>query len=119
MQRFVHRLSRLLLALALVGLALGQTGARVHVAALVPAPHGHAAMEHAGHHAHGRPAPAKADHSDLRCVTACCMAVSTWTEPAFACAGVHFAAAALYGALSEPGSGRSEAPEPGIPKHRA
>jgi hypothetical protein len=118
MQRFVHRLARLLMALALVGLALGQTGARLHAAPLAPSPHHQAASEHAGHHeAHEHPAGGKHDHSALGCVVACCIVISNWSQPALSAECVHFASTVVYGELAQPGSGHSDAPEPGIPKH--
>ena len=134
MPRFVHRLSRLLMALAVIVLALAQTGARLHAAPFVPS-HEHAATEHAGHHAHAsarahvhedaavgqaaddQPAPRKHDHSALGCVVACCIVLSNWTQAASAAEWVHFGSAVLYGELVQPGSGQSAAPEPGIPKH--
>ena len=135
MQRFVHRLSRLLMAMAVVGLALGQTGARLHAAPFAPSSHEHAATEHAGHHEHAsarahvhedaaagqaaddEPAPRKHDHSALGCVVACCIVLSNWTQPASAAEWIHFGSTVLYGELVQPGSGQSAAPEPGIPKH--
>ena len=105
MQRFVHRLSRLLMALAVVGLAFGQAGARLHAAPFVPPAHDHAVSEHVGHQAHEHPAPVQHDHSDRACITACCIVPS--------------GSAVVYGELTQPGSGHSDAPEPGIPKHRA
>ena len=135
MQRFAHCLSRLLMAIAVIGLALGQTGARLHAAPFVPSSHEHAASEHAGHqehasalgHAHEHagigqaanehPAPGKHDHSALGCVVACCIVLSNWSQPASAAACVHFGSTVLYGELVQPGSGQSAAPEPGIPKH--
>ena len=124
MQRFVHRLSRLLMVLAVIGLAFGQAGARLHAAPFVPPAHDHAASQHVGHHAHEHrghehPAPGQHDHSDRACITACCIVPSSWTQPAAASDCVHFASAVVYGEPRQPGSGRSEAPEPGIPKHRA
>ena len=119
MQRFVHRLSRLLMALAVIGLALGQVGARLHAAPFVPPSHHHAAGEHVGDHGHEHPAPGQHDHSDRACITACCIVPSNWTQPAAASQCVHFGSAVLYGEPTQPGSGRSDAPEPGIPKHRA
>ena len=119
MQRFVHRFSRLLMALAVVGLAFGQAGARLHAAPFVPPAHDHPASEHVGHPAPEHPAPGGHDHSDRACITACCIVPSGWTQPAAAARCVHFGSAVVYGELTQRGSGHSDAPEPGIPKHRA
>ena len=134
MQGFMHRLSRLLMAIAVIGLALGQTGARLHAAPFVPSSHEHAASEHAGHHEHAsarkdhahaapqqaadeHPVPGKHDHSALGCVVACCIVLSNWSQPASPAEWVNFGSTVLYGELVQPGSGQSAAPEPGIPKH--
>jgi hypothetical protein len=135
MQRFVHRLSRLLMAIAVIGLALSQTGTRLHAAPFVPSSHEQVAVEHAGQHEHAsardhahehataahpaeeHPASGKHDHSALGCVVACCIVVSNWSEPASAAECVNFGFTVLYGELAQRGSGQSAAPEPGIPKH--
>ena len=110
--------------LAVIGLAFGQAGARLHAAPFVPPAHDHAASQHVGHHAHEHrghehPAPGQHDHSDRACITACCIVPSSWTQAAAAAQRVHFGCAVVYGELTQPGSGHSDAPEPGIPKHRA
>jgi hypothetical protein len=135
MQRVVHRLSRLLMAVAVIGLGLGQTGARLHAAPVVPSSHEQAAVEHAGHHEHSsardhahehaaaahaadeHPASGKHNHSALGCVVACCIVVSNWSQPASAAECVKVGSTVLYFQLMRPGSGQSAAPEPGIPKH--
>ena len=114
----MHELSRLLIGLALIGLALGQTGARLHAASfMLASSHDHAAAEHSGGHTHEHPAPGNQDHSEKACVTACCIGLSNWSQPAGLAERVHFTSTVLYGELAQSVSGRSEAPEPGIPKH--
>ena len=101
------------MAFALIGLALGQTGARLDAASSMPSSH---RIEHAAGHGHEHPTPGQHDHSDRPCVTACCIAVSNWTPATVLGERVFFASSVLYGEPAQPDSGRSDAPDPGIPK---
>jgi hypothetical protein len=125
-RNMLHRLSRLLMALALIGLALGQTGARLQAAAFVPSSHDHAAVDNPAHlgHEHAavgghdqHPAPGKHAHSASGCVVACCIVMSNWPQPASTGDDVDFGSAVLYGDVAQSGRGRGDAPEPGVPKH--
>lgn len=124
----MHRLFRLLIAVALVGLVLAQAGGSVDAApAFVAA--AHKADPHGGQgHFHGatadrvadasaHPAPVQHNHSDQACIKACCIVLSDWTQPALAGARVYFASAVLYGQLTQARFGQSFPPEPDVPKN--
>jgi hypothetical protein len=132
MRYLLRELARAMVVLALVGLGLGQIGAAV-AGARSPAPlqhHGAAEFPTAGHH-HHHPAMDDAQDPDrhgaatgtsaLPCFAACCCAaLSGFAQPSPNGALVRFASGSvLYPATAQRASGRSDAPDPGVPKHLA
>jgi hypothetical protein len=119
-RRFAQNfLSRALVTLAIVGFLLGQAGARLHAACLLSSiPHAHLAHDVTAHHTHEPSAPSKPAHADGACVTACCIGLS-WADPVLEGGRVSFDSKVWYGIFAEFPSGRSHAPEPGIPKNNA
>src|SRR3954470_8550880 len=117
--RLLRTLAHLVLALALIG--AGAAPARA--VALARAPMAHSHMDHAAGldvehaaHDHGAPASEHPAHKRDACHTLCCFIPSQMPPHGPAASAVEFFCAVRYMEPAQPGAGRTDAPDPGIPK---
>ena len=117
--RLLRALAHFVLALALISVALAPARAGGVAPVAVPEHHsehhGHAPGVHAGHD-HASPAGDHAAHKRDACQTACCFVPSQVAPVAFDASAVEFFCAVRYAQAAQPVSGRTDAPDPGIPK---
>jgi len=116
--RLLRALAHLALALALIGVAVAPARA-----VFLPAQATHDHMAHdadlaVGHaaHDHGTPASEHPAHQAGDCQTLCCFIPSQLPPPAPGASAVEFFHPVRYMDAVQPGSGRTDAPDPGIPK---
>jgi hypothetical protein len=120
--RLLRALAHLVLALALIGVAVSPARAVGIVAGGTPEHHSgmdhHSSGVHAGEagHDHGAPASEHPAHKPDACQTACCFVPSQLPPRAPDATAVEFFCAVRYLDAAQPGSGRADAPDPGIPK---
>jgi hypothetical protein len=115
--RLLRALTHLALALALIGLAVAPTRA----IAFVPAQAAHHHMDHdagvaAEHAAYDHGAPAGEHPAPDACQTLCCFIPSQVPPHGPHASAVEFFCPVRYMDAVQPGSGRTDAPDPGIPK---
>jgi hypothetical protein len=121
--RLLRALAHLVLALALIGVAVAPARAVV----LAPAgakethsgtDHHHATVVHPKHagHDHAAPGSERGAHKRDACQTACCFVPSQMPPHAPYASAVEFFFAVRYMDALQLGSGRTDAPDPGIPK---
>jgi hypothetical protein len=122
--RLLRALAHFVLALALIGVAVGPAWAGVitpsaektHLHATID--HHHHAVDHesAANHDPGTPANKHPSRKRDGCLTACCLIPSEQPPRAPGATAVEFFCAIRYSDITQPASGRADAPEPGIPK---
>jgi hypothetical protein len=120
--RLLRILAHLVLALGLVGVSVAP--ARAGALALAASPAHHSGMDHhsSGVHAehagydHGSPASEHPAHKRDACQTACCFVPSQLPPHGSDATAIEFFCAVRYVEAGQPGSGRADAPDPGIPK---
>ena len=117
--RLLRALAHLVLALALVGVAFVPARAVSLAPAAMPEHHSqHHDQAHgvdAGHD-HASPAKDHADHKRDACETACCFVPSQLPPRALDANAIEFFTAVRYAEPAQSASGRTDAPDPGIPK---
>jgi|1185.fasta_scaffold590378_2 hypothetical protein len=121
--RLLRALAHLVLVLAIIGVAVAP--ARAVVLAPVSAQAMHGDMEHhhdAGVHAehagddHAGPVSEPPTHKRDACQTLCCFIPSQMPPHAPEASAAEFFCAVRYMDAAQPGYGRTDAPDPGIPK---
>lgn len=121
--RLFRALAHLVLALALIGAAFAPARAIASAPAQADQGHGHArpagvSAEHAAHD-QGAPASEHPAHKRDGCQTACCFIPSQPPPRAPDATAVEFFCAVRYTDAEQPASGRTDAPDPEIPKAAA
>ena len=117
--RLLRALAHLALALALIGVAV----APARAGAFLPAQAVHGHMDHdagvaaaQGAHDHGTPTSEHPAHQASACQSLCCFIPSQLPPHATEASAVEFFHPVQYMDAAQPGSGRTDAPDPGIPK---
>jgi hypothetical protein len=120
--RLFRALASLVVALAVLTVAVAQAQAFGCVPAVTLQPAAHYAMavraEHAAH-AHSSPATQHPVHQQDHCQMVCCLTPAPLPARMREAATAEFFCAVQYVDTAQSGVGRSDAPDPGIPKHRA
>jgi hypothetical protein len=115
--RLLRALAHLVLALVVLTGAVAQ--ARAAGCGPAPQPHAHHAMMAGTGHDHGSPTAGHPAHGRDGCQAACCLAPAPLPERAPDLTAAEFFSGVRYADAALSASGRSTAPDPGIPKRNA
>lgn len=120
--RLLRALAHLVLAVALLAAALAPARATASLTNMAAADSGHGGhhasgvqVGHAGHD-HGNGTERQPLHTTDTCQSACCYMAAQPASAAPPIAIVAFDCPIRYAEAAQPGFGRADAPEPGIPK---